>query len=301
MTAANTSIIKTVLSIITLMPMLMLGQSELQAGVVYQGGERISISQIGLTFQVPVGWIGALPEASEAFILEPSNGGSTAFILIDDYSYESLTTDLNNPLPIEAWSGIQPKGKAQRKGDMVCNNFSTYGLGDFDAYASAKPGSHGTGFGVVLIAPPSSIQSQVPAMDQMVAQAQLNAPATNSTTSNANTTTAAGSGEWYNYMRGQYLRYMKTANGYSESCHMWLCPDGSFAYSGSDSYLSGGYADFSYAGDSGEQYGRWTVQGAVLTLNFEDGRQWNYQLSMDDEGLYLDGYRWFRVDNERCQ
>ena len=169
-------------------------------------------------------------------------------------------------------------------------------MGEYKAYAVGKAGSHGMGVGVVLLAAPDRLEGLISAMDKLISSAKLEKPVAPLVASEPDFT-----GDWKAYMTGRHIHYLKTANGLSSSTKIWLCSDGSFAFYSSDNYMSNdAYTEFSGSVRSGDRIGSYDVIGNTLVLNFDDGDQHEYTLELTDEGLFLNGYRYFRVDNDRC-
>jgi hypothetical protein len=131
---------------------------------------------------------------------------------------------------------------------------------------------------------------------------------------------SGGSGQsWSDYMRGRYIAYYYTGSGYQEEDHIWLCNDGSYYRSNS----SGGFGGGASGAFGGNATGKWKVTGAmpgegVLTLitgpsvfegnttfgEWTEGKgpsQTSFRLSLQNNKLYLNGTKWFRDVNKRCQ
>ena len=130
---------------------------------------------------------------------------------------------------------------------------------------------------------------------------------------------SGGSGQkWSDYMRGRYIVYYYTGSGYHEEDHIWLCSDGSYYRSNS----SGGFGGGASGAFGGKAAGRWDVNGTlpgdgILTLTTGPGvsqgsttfgdwsetrgpSQASFRLSLQNNKLYLDGSKWFRDKNQRC-
>ena len=103
-------------------------------------------------------------------------------------------------------------------------------------------------------------------------------------------------GEWHQRLGGQQLVYIYTGTGYRTREQTYLCSDGTFLTNQEGgSVTSLGTAAF---GDSSA--GRWTIVGNTLTLASADGESVSYALSLVDGTLYLDNWRYFWTDNDRC-
>lgn len=117
---------------------------------------------------------------------------------------------------------------------------------------------------------------------------------------------SAADGQWKQRLTGKELVFLQTENGGSLKISMHLCSNGSFSYSSNDSYTSGGYSDFSYAGqDAGS--GTWRIASkggqSVLLLLFSDGRVNEYPLAarQAQNEVSLNGRRYFVQASSSCR
>ncbi|MDQ6981219.1 MAG: hypothetical protein Q9M46_07050 [Ghiorsea sp.] len=104
--------------------------------------------------------------------------------------------------------------------------------------------------------------------------------------------------EWALFMQGKHLLYMKTTAYYRNKWHFWLCSDQKFHYSGEGGAVDVG-ASFS-AASQGSNSGKWQVKGETLVLRYGNGDVEKYDLSYSDDTLYLNGRRYFVVENTYC-
>lgn len=106
------------------------------------------------------------------------------------------------------------------------------------------------------------------------------------------------SSEWQTFLRGKHLLYLNTNNGYSARRDIYLCSNGTFASSNGDSSISinGTVAT------SGKGSGTWSVSGASLILNFNNGSVSEYTLSTRQASneIGLNGNRYFVKSDAGC-
>jgi hypothetical protein len=112
--------------------------------------------------------------------------------------------------------------------------------------------------------------------------------------------------EWQQRIQGKQLLYLYTGNGFSEKASIDLCPSGAFYYTGDGSYKSGGYAQFSYAGQEANEgiWKVWVKNGQpVLVLFFNNNTIAEYALSKRQAGneIGLNGKRYFIQGTASCR
>ena len=129
-------------------------------------------------------------------------------------------------------------------------------------------------------------------------------PAADATPASPTSPAAAGGdglvsdgGEWNQRLGGQQLVYIYVGASYRTRERTWLCSDGTFQTDREDGSVSSlGTAAF---GDGAA--GRWAIVGDTLTLASAGGERVSYALSMVDGTLYLDNWRYFWTENDRCR
>lgn len=67
------------------------------------------------------------------------------------------------------------------------------------------------------------------------------------------------SDRWTQKLRGKQLLFLETSGGGTSKVTLDLLSDGQFRYAASSSYTSGGFSDFSYAGED-KDFGIWRIQ-----------------------------------------
>jgi hypothetical protein len=99
------------------------------------------------------------------------------------------------------------------------------------------------------------------------------------------------------YANKKFL-HLYTGNGYTEKWAYYLYDTGIFIYRGSNSYLSGGYYDFS-AATSGNDAGTYIIdkQGNqdVLVLRWNNGNQTRLTITQNQQGYFLNNEKYFLV------
>jgi hypothetical protein len=283
--------------------------TEIQPGVVYDGGTRLSVAEYGVSFTIPAGWKGALPQGSEYFVIEPLTGGATILAIGDQGSVTELQAILSAPIQLGGGVMLQPSGTLRQEGGALVREYSVSGTAQ-PLVARVAGRADDSGFVVVfgLLAPADQLASHRAAFDQTVGSTSFAPPvgAGGSVAGGAvgqSGQQATGSQQtWAEYLRGKYIVRYYTATGYTDETHLWLCSDGTFQRRGAAGGFGGG-ASGAFQGDS---TGRWQATGVgangTLDLLYGDGSSvrhvlyWDY----DKNELHIDNKRWLHDTNRIC-
>ena len=103
-------------------------------------------------------------------------------------------------------------------------------------------------------------------------------------------------GEWYQRLAGQQLVYIYVGSGYRTREQTYLCSDGTFL----TNQESGSVTSLGTSASGDNSAGHWAITDDNLTLAFSGGDTVTYTLSLADGTLYLDDWRYFWTDNDRC-
>lgn len=112
--------------------------------------------------------------------------------------------------------------------------------------------------------------------------------------------------QWKQRLTGKQLTYLYTNSGLADKVVIDLCPNGSFQYSSNGSYTSGGFAQFSYAGNDSRS-GSWKIVAPnsfpLLVLFFGGGLVSEYPITARQAGneINLNGKRYFIQASTTCK
>lgn len=259
---------------------------EIQAGVEYQGPKTLGIARIGVSFNLPAGWAGGLPQGGDTFLVGRAGSNGYIFISAEEATLEAAKAHLSQTLPVDQVI-MTPRGEAKISGSRVTNDYTvTGGQVPLEGKATAVIGK--TGWGVVVLAVATA--EEMPVFDKaaaaIIGSLKIVAP---------KKPKASTKGYWGAMLGGKRVVRFYHGSGYSEKQQYFICPDGRFAYD-----FSGG--GFSMDGASGafqsKDGGTWSTSGdangGTLTLNYNDGRSSTYQLAEQEGKLMIDGQRWLR-------
>ncbi len=268
--------------------------AELQPGVVYQGGDVVEVSQLGVSLKVPKGWFGALPPGSEFFVLEAGNRKNTILVHASESSEAQLRQTMSTLIDLDGYE-LRPIAEPQESNGLWVGEYEIVPAANGLTVARILAKNLGlTSVALIALDTAGDSFSARQAEDlakQVEIQSVKRMPRE-----------VAGDDSWAEYMRGRYIARYVTRSGYTEDTHIWLCSDGTFSYSDSSGGFGGG-ASGAYQESNG---GRWQAQGQLpgqgsLILQSGSGEIYRYDLALENQKLYLDGNQWLRDSNQRCQ
>ncbi|MBK8654904.1 MAG: hypothetical protein IPN20_13590 [Haliscomenobacter sp.] len=257
-------------------------------------GARVGDPSSGYSFQLPASWTQTLEKGS--FIIKKA--GLNAQIGLAPHNYSSLEEIRRNAFDVQ---------------DAESNTFlratvAAYGANSlFIRYDGRAQGQaiviemismvspHGGGVSVVGSGAQADYSAQVTTAVKTIANSvQFQKPQV-----------SALAQQWKQRVSGKQLLFLQTGNGSSDKITIDLCPAGRFEYYSNSSYMSGGFSQFSYAGQDTNS-GTWKIiaRGSqpVLQLFFDSGSLQEYQLSARQAGneIGLNGQRYFIQPASNC-
>ena len=91
---------------------------EYAAGVRYEAGQRVEISGLGLSFQIPQAWLGGL--ADGAFIVASETESGMMFLVpMRAQSMQEVQAGLSEPLVVDETTTFVPSGQPLVQGDRI--------------------------------------------------------------------------------------------------------------------------------------------------------------------------------------
>jgi len=287
--------------------------SPLQPGKIYQGGENISVIELGLGFVIPENWSGGLNPANQMFVMENQSKDALIFAIAEEATEAQLTTYLHGPLSLTPTLHLNLQEALTKDNKIVSGQYSVLYNPELLALVKAKNIKENVAVAFILVSEQSKMPERESVLNDMMANLK-----TLETSSTAQTlasqqepqqvpqqkTKQYSSQEqtWQSYLKGKHIVRFYTASGYTEEQHIWLCSDGRFARK----FDSGGFGGGASGAFSGRYGGRWQAQGAGehgrLYLQFNTGEVSQYQLRWDysTSKLYVDGKRWLHDNNQLC-
>lgn len=259
-------------------------------------GVRIKDPYGSFNFQLPVGWTHTLPENSNILITHPSYKAQISLV---PHNFSSLKEIRENTLDIQ-------DAASNTALTATVRDYGNRGL--FISYAGLAQGQNVVIETIAMISPYGggiSVVSAALASDYSREVGDALKSITNSVQF-LKTVDPPIVQQWKQRLANKQLLYLYTSNGLSDKTAIDLCPNGRFYYNSDGSYTSGGYAQFSYAGNDSNS-GSWKIIASnttpVLVLFFQGGEVIQYPITARQAGneVNLKGKRYFIQSSSACK
>lgn len=268
--------------------------AEITPGQQYFGPEKLTLRSLGLSFTLPAGCSGGVPDGQEVFLIGKDGLEGFVFVSADEATAQEALALMSAPVPLDNGITLVPAGKPTQKGSRITGKYSVTGV-QMSAVATAVVGKHGVSVFVVSIAQAARLPAAIAIGKEVLSSVQLAKRAEPKPEA-----PAKGGSAFDSMLRGQHLVRMVSMSGYSEKITMELCADGRF-------FRNFNASSVSQLGTGGRQQGgsgRWSLSGNVLGYTLDGD---SYQLTIStgayadgSSKLFLDGKQWFRDGAARC-
>jgi len=277
--------------------------------VYAQESGKVDYPQIGLSFQVPEGWVGQEGDGVY-FIAHNSIPGMVIIIPHSKpMSTEEMITESSAGLQFSEGTIFNPVGDLSKlnKNSMGGEFEGNYDYNPAKAFIIGMANPKGNGVTIVSVTSSEAYKSSIYkalAMDVQSSVVFSVVEATNST----NESVASGTLKDWNYQLGDTkLTYMESyysggenGGGYNMTEEIHLCKAGYFLYHDQNFVAVGGSNVSGYSGGNSQGHGSWQIidraGSFVLMLSFNEGSVKEYNLEWGEESkLYLNGYRYYRT------
>lgn len=275
---------------------LLVGIFHFQASLAQQTG-KVNYEQLGISFTIPTGWAGQ--ETNDIYLITSQTKAGAILLSIEDYtSQDQMKTDMEAGYREEGGTDLKPSSPISQAGNNTLGIEYTGMLEGQSAKAYVTGTINPYGQDVFIMAVTTadiySDEYKQLAIDLKKSLVFAKPEAT------------PASEDWKTLLSGVKLTYMDSyssnsysaggvSGGYSTENVFDLCSQGFFIYYGSDNMTVGGSASSGYSSSSGRGSGQWEVAGNTLRLKFQNGKIWEYELSLEEGKTYLNGKRYFRT------
>ena len=127
---------------------------EIRVGQVYQGGQTIDISGLGVSFTIPNNWLGQL-DADGVILLGSNTEGGMLLVFGSKTTTQEVIAEFNTSIPMDETMALVPKGSPTLKDERITIDYTVNvngtpapdAFGRLDGYVK----NSGVGFGVLTV------------------------------------------------------------------------------------------------------------------------------------------------------
>jgi len=270
-------------------------QERVKAGVLYPEGSQLVGPRSGIVSMVQPGWEGIIPFGSELFTLIPTDGrDGQIFVRAVETNEQGLKDRWLRGL--ELGEGILAKldGDIGTRDDRLTGEFVFTGsTNNYRGYLEGKCGSFGICVVFSAIATPDNFDYFKQELQKMMDETFLEPPSL---------ADIYAEFDWAQFLTGKYLVTFQSHVHYKKQNDLWLCSDGTFK----SNLKRGGLARDTKGKYTGKNKGTWTANGVgaqgELLLTFKgEANPIPVPLEINEERIYLNGERYFAMEDDKCK
>jgi len=259
-------------------------------GQEYAGPQKFTWAALGLSFEMPIGWSGGIPQGQEIFLMALPGTDGFIFLSANEFPEAQIVSTMSGNIPLDEGIVLVPKQEAKKTGKKVVNSFTVMGT-ELEAHGIATIGAHGVSFVALAVGTTEALpllKRTAEGVSKSVKLAKRQKPAA---------PVAEKGNSWDQRLRGKRLLRFYSGSGYSERESYDLCADGTF-----HRYFSGGGTTQLGSGNiRSNKAGAWSIQGDSLFVRSEDGESWTKNLGTVGNEFRMDGDKWFIEGAAKCQ
>jgi hypothetical protein len=162
----------------------------------------------------------------------------------------------------------------------------------FVGYAVAIEGGYGWTIGMILLAPTSQYEQYKKNFEQLIASSVVEEPSIG---------TLYGDFNWPEFLKNKYLMSYISSTQYKEQDEIWLCGDGTFR----SKIKTKGKLVVEKSPYKGTRKGTWTAEGigekGQLNLSSSKGESVSLSMEIKDDKIFINGGRFFALENNNCK
>jgi hypothetical protein len=285
--------------LISILPAYAWSQTEIDYEVNYTENTQLVNSFYGISFNVPRGWFGKVPDGGTALILAEKTDQMNIMIMFNEFDPDKLLTEMQQEMTFQGITFV-PAGNIRRDGMRWYGDYKVSGLQqEAKAQADVRVGRYNTGIISILISPTATFEAGKKDLAALLSSVVFTPP------EKPQYAAAAGITQpWNEYLKGRSLKYFYTQGQFSDTDFIDLCGNGTFVRY--NEAISGGYTGSGFV--AGGEVGKWTATGqgdhGILFLTKQDGVKLEFSIEYTNgskgTGLYLAGKRYYIEISKQC-
>lgn len=259
-------------------------------GQEYAGPQKFALPELGLSFDMPKGWSGGIPEGQEIFLMALPGTDGFIFLSANEFPESQIVSTMSGNIPLDEGIVLVPKQEAKKTGKKIVNTFTVMGT-ELEAHGIATIGGHGVSFIALAVGTTEALPLLTRTAENVSKSVKLEKrkkPAA---------PVATKGGAWDTKLRGKRLLRFYSGSGYSERESYDLCADGSFYRH----FSGGGTTQLGSGNIRSNKGGAWSIQGDMLSVRSSDGESWAKNLGTVGNEFRMDGDKWFIEGPAKCQ
>lgn len=145
-----------------------------QPGVEYPGGTKVEPPGRQVSFTIPQGWKGILPQGATFFVMGSEAQKSYVFVIVDDLTQEKAMANMKKPLELGNGLELRLNGNVQQQEKTLTGNYDVVGANSpLKGYVETLVGGEGTGVSYVAISAPETAAGVVDVVHSLVEDTAL--------------------------------------------------------------------------------------------------------------------------------
>lgn len=253
----------------------------------------------GLNLPVPQGWRGAASADGITASLVGPDGESTIIATITQAAPDAIEGELAASIDLGGGLVLTPVTEVGQAQGHYYADYAVSGASQpAEGIVLAQPLPGDRALALIAIVPLGTLEQMRPLLNHMLESSNFVEPPPQVASA-----PSGAADDWSTYLRGRYLVNIYNGNGYFEKHDLWFCSDGTFGSADEGGGFTTGVASGAFGSNGG---GTWSATGKISELGIisfahGDGTRGELQVEMGADGVYLNGERWLRGDNDRCQ
>jgi len=263
---------------------------ELEPNREYTGPQELTVGELGVSFSLPTGWVGAMQDSY--FIVGSYTEPGLIILGADRITANEAMSFLSSQQNLGGGYILAPTGAPRREGNTISVDCTvTNGVQNLLGEVRAVLGDHGIGVAIIAVAPNAdAIKRTATSIEQSITFAKPVIPEPGEL-----------DGPWVQQLAGVKILRFYHGSGYNEKEYYNFCADGSFYRVFESGGVTPNIGSGAFLDENG---GKWSVSGPLssgtIRLYYQNGNTHALRVALESGSLMVNGNRWLR-DTASCQ
>ncbi len=271
------------------------GQQTISPGQVYNQGDKIYVPKLGFSLEVPMGWMGTLPQNSSIFLLSSLKGiNAQIFVFGDTTNFEIMK--IGWPLGIELVEGkvLKSDGNIVETDGVLSSNMVLTGVQSTPnaGFIAASCGEFGRCAVALLTCDRRYLAEIKKTINEFLSSVKYVEPIIKNKYDGY---------DWRQFLENKRLVHYNNVIGSKSENEIFLCADGTFM----SKLKRTGVVKGDIGSYKGKHKGTWNTssfgQTGTLTLNFNKLPPVDVDLLIKEDQIFLNGNRHVALAAAMCK